>query len=155
MSKQSWKKSSIRGVIVEGGRVASGLSEKNPFPAGTIPLQAPFFKSRGLDISEFYPATVNVSIAPFNFQIVKPRYIFRNIKWTANYEAEHFSFVDIIVRFQEHNYECLVYYPHPETKLGFEKGAIVLEILAPFIRNLSYGAPIELFYCNNEIEISQ
>jgi hypothetical protein len=52
------------GCLRPGHQVASGLAVNNPYPAGTIAMQTPFFKALGLDLSGFYVGTLNVSIAP-------------------------------------------------------------------------------------------
>ena len=38
-----------KGVVVAGHGVASGRASDSPFAAGTIELQAPHFRARGLD----------------------------------------------------------------------------------------------------------
>ena len=141
------------GIVVSGGRVASGLSETNPFPSGTIALQLPHFRERGLDLSGFYLGTINVSIAPYKFSLIGPIHTFRDVKWLDTYPPEHFSFAEIVLLFGSQRYEGLVYYPHPETKISFEKDNSVLEILAPFVPNLSYGSTVELLFPTSQIVV--
>ncbi len=48
-----------RGVR-QGHGVASGRAPDSPYPAGTIALQAPLFARHGLDLSPFFPGTLNL-----------------------------------------------------------------------------------------------
>lgn len=41
----------FKATIIQGHRVASGLNGNPAFPGGTLRMQAPFFKARGLDLS--------------------------------------------------------------------------------------------------------
>ena len=60
----------IPATIVQGHRVASGLNGNPRFPGGTLRMQLPFFAELGLDLSAFYPGTLNVSIAPLSYRVV-------------------------------------------------------------------------------------
>lgn len=44
--------------------MASGRAPDSPYPAGTIALQAPFFREHGVDLSPYFPGTLNVDLAP-------------------------------------------------------------------------------------------
>ena len=80
----------ISATIVQGHRVASGLNGNPLFPGGTMRMQLPFFKELGLDLSAFYPGTLNVSITPLCYRVVKPKHTFRALKWHPTEPAEDF-----------------------------------------------------------------
>jgi hypothetical protein len=143
----------IAGLVVQGARIASGLAEINPFGGGTIGLQAPHFKMQGFDISEFHPATVNVSIAPVSFSMTNPAVTIRNVLWAKGFPPEHFSFAHVQLLVGTSSYDSYIYYPHPETKLGFEKSNCVMEIIAPYIDGLQYGDAVRLTVCLDEVEL--
>ncbi len=126
--------------MVPGHQVASGRGGDPRFPGGTVKMQAPFFRALGLDLSTFYYGTVNVSIAPWRYQVVQPRWTFRAVKWHPTAPAEDFSFFDLeVLRGGDPAIKGLVYYPHPETKPEHFQRADVLELLLPFVPGLAYG----------------
>jgi hypothetical protein len=133
---------SVRGIIVEGHRVASQKSKDYPY--GTIEKQKPVFKELGLDLGQFYSGTLNISIAPFTFAMVTPEYTFRHVAWTDLHPPEDFSFSRCTVRFGGGEIEGYVYYPHPETKKRHFQNASILEILAAYIPGLKYGDQVEI-----------
>ena len=104
MTTTSW--TSVRGVLVEGYRVASGPS--SDYPYGTLDRQRPIFKERGLDLSAYFNGTLNVDIRPLIFRLIKPEFTFRNVEWTDLHPPEHFSFS-----------HCRVSYGAPNMKAGF------------------------------------
>jgi len=139
----SWQ--NVRGVIVPGHRVASGLNEDPRFPGGTLRMQAPHFRARGLDVESFHLATLNVSIAPLRYRVRQARQTFRNVKWHPTEPAEDFSFFDCRVRRDDASPAIgLIYYPHPETKPEHFQQPDVLELLLPRIEGLHYGAIVDV-----------
>ena len=90
-------KPKITARLVEGHRVASGLNGNPRFPGGTLRMQTPHFQERGLDISKLYVGTLNVSIAPLSYRVVKARHTFTNVNWHPTEPAEDFSFFDVRV----------------------------------------------------------
>ena len=78
-------------TLVEGHKIASGSNPDSPFEAGSIALQTPVFKSLGFDLSEYHPATLNLSVAPKQFRIIKPDHQFEHCSWTDKIPAESFS----------------------------------------------------------------
>jgi hypothetical protein len=143
----------VAGVVVRGHGVASGQGS-SPYPQGTISMQAPFFRGRGLDLAPFVPATINVSIAPATFRIVRPAHLLRQVAWTELHQPEDFSFVRCRLTTDEATYAGLVYYPHPETKQRHHQAAAVLELLMPPIAGLAYGDAVTLALPVAEIEIT-
>ncbi len=145
----------VTGIIVEGHRVASGTAENSPYPRGTIAMQAPFFRAAGLDLAPYYPATIGVSCRPLFFSLVKPEYTLRNVKWSPEHEGEDFSFSRCRITVGDATCDGLVYYPHPETKLGHFHDAFTLEIIAPFMKDVFYGAVAKLEINTDEIAVGE
>jgi hypothetical protein len=137
----------VTGVVQPGYRVASGLADNSPYPAGTIALQMPHFKRLGLDLSDCYPGTLNVNIAPVEFELVKPAYTFPDLCWIEGFDGlrptgghrETFSFCHCEIEFQNQSYAGWIYYPHPETKIGHHQPPTLVEVLAPRIVGIGYG----------------
>ena len=146
----------LPGLVVPGHGVASGACNDPRFPEGTIALQKPEFRRRGLDLDRFYSGTINLSIAPLLFRITRASYHFHALRWSDIAAAEDFSFLECsVLRHGEARLEGLVYYPHPETKPEHFQAPDVLEILTLPIPKLAYGdrlmlelnpAQIELIY---------
>ena len=131
--------------VVQGHRVASGENGDPRFPGGTIRMQLPFFKARGLDLSRFHPATVNVDIAPCAYRVVAPRHTFRQVAWHPTAPAEDFAFIDVeVLGLGPEPVTGFIYYPHPETKPCHFQKASVLELLLPFVPSLRYGMRVQL-----------
>ena len=152
MSPESTKSTTgITGIIVAGHRVASRPS--NEYPYGTIEKQKPYFRELGLDLEGFYSGTLNVSIAPLHFILVRPEYTFRCVAWTDLHPPEDFSFSGCTVRYEGGEYEGYVYYPHPETKIRNFQSDSILEIMTVYIPNLKYGDQVEVELRADEIRI--
>jgi len=137
-------KNIIKGKIVKGYRVASGISKNSPYPAGSIKMQMPYFKKLGLDLYNYYPATLNINIFPKKFELINPEYTFRNVKWSADHPAEDFSFSACNVIHKNKLYEGYIYYPHPETKSDHFQDESSLEIITDYINNIYYESHILL-----------
>ena len=85
----------IRAEVVRGHQVASGTNGDPRFPGGTVRMQLPYFRSLGLDLSAFYPGTLNVSIAPLDYHVLRPHLTFTGVKWHPTEPAEDFSFFNL------------------------------------------------------------
>ena len=76
-------------VLLEGHGVASGQAlnagqlKTSPYPNGTIAMQLPFFAGLGLDLSTFWPGTLNLSFAPAELRLGSPDYLFQNLEWLS------------------------------------------------------------------------
>jgi hypothetical protein len=134
----------VVGVVQAGHGVASGMAANSPYPAGTITLQTPVFRTLGLDLSLFFPGTLNISIAPHRFILHQPDHYFRQVAWTDRHPPEDFSFVACHLHHREIAYEGLIYYPHPETKQVHFQNPSVLEVLSPWIEGIRDGDRLEL-----------
>ena len=69
----------IKGKIIPGYGVASGKGQDPRYPKGTLRLQYPFFKERGLDLGDYFLGTLNIDISPFSYERGKPNYFFEAI----------------------------------------------------------------------------
>jgi hypothetical protein len=147
--------STIVGRVVSGHGVASGKADDPRFPVGTLSMQQPFFLERGLDVSRFHGGTLNVSIKPRRYHIIKSAFTFRKVKWTPDLPAEDFSFFDCRIGKPDCGkfVDALIYYPHPETKPEFFQDSSTLEIVAPFIDDIDVQTSLLLHYKNNQIMI--
>ncbi|MFN0080295.1 MAG: hypothetical protein ACKVY0_27830 [Prosthecobacter sp.] len=135
----------IPAIIVQGHRVASGLNGNPCFPGGTMRMQLPFFKELGLDLSPYHLGTLNVSIAPLSYRVVKSKWTFRDLQWHPTEPAEDFSFFDVLVhRDDAEPVSGLIYFPHPDTKPEHFQQPDVLELLLPWTEGLAYGMNITL-----------
>ena len=143
----------VEGIVQAGYGVASGRSGSSPYPRGTIEMQQPFFRRLGLDLSPYFPGTLNVSIAPWCFQIHNAPLTFESLQWTVLHPPETFSFCHCFLEFQRQSYEGLVYYPHPETKQVHFQSASLLELLLPQINGISEGDLVSIQLLNSEIRI--
>lgn len=146
----------VRGVVVRGHRVASGLNGNPHFPGGTLRMQAPHFRERGLELSVFHPGTLNVSIAPRTYQVLSSKLTFRHVRWHSVDPPEDFSFFDVAVRANVADawVEGLIYYPHPETKPTHFQSPDVLELLLPTLAGVSYGDAIDLKMRRDQIQLN-
>lgn len=146
----NWQK--VNGRVEQGHQVASGAASNSPYPRGTIAMQIPILTTLGLDLTRFFPGTLNVSIAPNTFAWIKPEFTFRQVQWTDQHPPEDFSFSQCHVIFNNIVYDAFIYYPHPETKTRHFQHASTLEILAPLIPGIQYGEKVEIEF--NALEVS-
>jgi hypothetical protein len=145
----------VEGLVQPGYRVASGLTNDSPYPAGTIALQMPHFKRLGLDLSNCYAGTLNVNVAPQEFQLLQPAFTFPDMQWIEGFDRETFSFCHCDIEFQNQPYSGWIYYPHPETKIGHFQPPTLVEVLAPKIEGISYGDRVVLVGRSDEIKFRQ
>ncbi len=141
------------GIVQRGHRVASGLGDDSPYPTGTIVMQLPYFQALGLDLRKFFPGTLNVSIAPNHFELLRPEYTFERLQWTDLHPPETFSFSRRHLRFANKCAEGMVYHPHPETKRVHFQDASVIEVLAPRMMGIGYGDRVELALNSREVRL--
>ncbi|WP_320676888.1 hypothetical protein [Prochlorococcus sp. MIT 1300] len=138
----------LEGHIVSGYGVASGCSKKTPYPEGSIKLQTPYFQKNGLDISSYWPGTINVSFEPTIIHLQNPNYSFKNINWTDTVPPEDFSFWKTFLEVQTSLgvtlKESFIYLPHRSTKTIHHQSPYVLEILAPYISSIDTSFPVRL-----------
>lgn len=137
--------SQIPAIVVRGHRVASGMNRDPRFPGGTIRMQAPHFLGRGLDLSGYHSATLNVSIAPWRYRVMRPRHTFASVNWHPTEPAEDFSFFDVnVITTGVAPIAGLIYFPYPATKPEHFQQPDVLELLLPWIDGHDYGTKVTL-----------
>jgi len=152
LSKSQWI--TLKGKLQKGYRVASGPSEAYP-EYGSIEKQKPYFKQLGLDIDHVFNGTLNISIAPYEFDMTKPGISFQNVKWTELTNAEDFSFSSCKIIFQGTEYNGFVYYPDPKTKKEHFQSMSTVEVLAPRVEGIKYGDTVEIMLNSEEIKITK
>jgi len=150
---QPIKWNTMRGIVIQGYRVASGPSRDYPY--GTLDRQRPIFKARGLDLEGYFNGTLNIDLRPFTFKLIKPEFTFRNVEWTDLHPPENFSFSRCKVIYKEIEYEGWVYYPHPETKLRHFQDPSLLEVIAHPIPGIKYGDEVQVCVHPDRIEVSK
>jgi hypothetical protein len=134
---QSW-----HGTVIAGHGVASGRSAgmpSNPYPQGSIAMQAPFFKALGLDLSDFFLGTVNLTVKPKTWQLLQADHRFEAVSWTHLHQPETFSFVALQVHWQDAWRAGWLYYPSPETKAAHFQNSSVMELILPKLADLRLG----------------
>ena len=141
----------VRGVLVQGYRVASGPSKDYPY--GALDRQRPFFKAGGLDLDHYFNGSLNIDIRPFRFRMQHPEFTFHHVEWTDLHPPEHFSFSRCRVIFKDVEYDGWVYYPHPETKLRHFQDPSLLEVIALLIPGIRYGDELQVLLNPREIAV--
>jgi hypothetical protein len=133
-------------LVTRGHQVASGRNGDPRFPGGTIAMQSPHFRALGLDLSPFFSGTLNVSLAPLRYRVIRPRLTFRQVRWHPTEPAEDFSFFDVRLRVGDASpwVGGLIYFPHPDTKPAHFQAAGVLELLLPRVEGLGVGTRVTL-----------
>jgi len=134
----------IQATVTQGHKVASGQATDSPYPQGSIEMQTPFFHKHGINLDDYYKATLNLSIAPYTFTIIAPQFIAKEVKWVDGFPAEDFSFSKAEITYAGKTYSGLIYYPHPETKLGHFHDNSVIEFITYYIPDIGYGDKVEL-----------
>jgi len=155
----------IDALVKAGYRVASGTSIKDPRfnkDGGTIRLQIPEFRKRGLDFDAYFGGkadeayvcgTLGLDITPKSFTIEEPEYHFEDVRWTDKFDkegeppfVENFYLSKASVVFKAQLYKALLYIPDPKTKPGHFHPPTTIEVIAQPIRNVQYGSHVTLWY---------
>jgi hypothetical protein len=134
----------LSGNVVPGHGVASGSAADSPYPQGSVAMQMPFFAAHGLDLSDCWAGTLNVSIAPLAWSLLRADHCFAHLAWTHLHPPETFSFVQLHLAWRNQRAAAWLYYPHPETKAAHHQSASVMEIIAPRLEGLQYGDAVRL-----------
>lgn len=144
----------VHGIVTRGHGVASGNAKNSPYPQGSLAMQMPFFKSLGLDLNGYWLGTLNVSIAPHAWTLLRSDHCFERLTWTHLHPAETFSFVQLQMVWQTQHVRAWLYYPHPETKTAHHQNASVMEIIAPRMEGLAYDDTVTLHYASDKLLLS-
>lgn len=142
----------VSGLIRKGHGVASGLSDNQRYPKGTLHEQLPYFKERGLDLSSFFLGTINLDIAPYEFAIGSPKYFFNTIPWSTHIPPENFYFFDVMLFVGDREYKGLIYMPDPTTKVDHIQERSILELILPKISGLTYGMKVSIVVKDEQLK---
>ena len=134
-----------------GHGVASGRAANSPYPQGSIAMQMPFFKVLGLDLGNCWPGTLNVSIAPHTWALLRADHCFERLEWTHLHPPETFSFVQVQLTWRNQFAAAWLYRPHPETKAAHHQAASLREIIAPRLEGLEYGDQVTLEFADGAV----
>ena len=139
----------LHGILMRGHQVASRPSKEYPY--SSLEKQKPFFKALGLDLQEYFNGTLNISIAPFVFDMAHPEHTFELVEWTDLHPPETFSFSRCKVIFKGVEYAGWVYYPHPETKKTHFQNPSLIEVITYQITEIQYGDTLDVEVNTDEI----
>ena len=145
----SWHR--LTGILMQGHQVASRPSAAYPY--SSLEKQKPYFKERGFDLSPYFVGTLNISIAPLEFEMVNPEFTFPLVEWTDLHPPETFSFSRCRIKFEGKEYEGWVYYPHPETKKTHFQNSSLIEVITYEIVGIKYGDKLEIEVNSMEVTI--
>ena len=143
----------ITGILMQGHQVASRPSAAYPY--SSLEKQKPYFKALGIDLSPYFNGTLNISIAPLEFEMTWPELTFPLVEWTDLHPPETFSFSRCKVWFLRKAYKGWVYYPHPETKKTHFQNPSLVEVITYEIADIKYGDAVEIEVNPQEITIKQ
>lgn len=143
----------VNAVVRQGHGVASGKAKDPRYPKGTIKAQYEHFLQKGLDLSQYFLGTINLDIAPYFFEIIKPKYFLENISWSEFIPPENFYFFDVSLQLNENTYTGLIYMPDPVTKAEHFQNPSILELLLPKIDSLKYGDTVIVEVDEEQIEL--
>jgi len=132
----------LTGILMRGHQVASRPSKDYPY--SSLEKQKPYFKVLGLDLYEYFNGTLNISIAPLRFDMIRPEFTFELVEWTDLHPPETFSFSRCKVYFKNREYIGWVYYPHPETKKTHFQNSSLIEVITYEIPEIQYGDKLEI-----------
>ncbi len=153
MSADAPEWAELHGIVIAGYGIASGMATDSPYPKGSIELQLPFFRRLGVDLSQFYLGTLNVSIAPRSVYLHKPSYTFRSVCWSPDHEPEDFSFSPCQVAHRGRWHAGFIYYPHEETKPRHHHAPSTIEIITDHLSGIEYGTAIDVLVRRDEVTI--
>ena len=143
---------SLKTKITHGHGVASRASEK--YSDGTIALQYPHFKKLGLDLSVCYPGTLNLSIAPKRYKIIKPRYYFKEVDWyPARKQTENFMLADCYIKSEHGFLPAYIYQPDPSTKIEHFDDPMAFQIISAFLPGVTESSELEIFISSQQIQL--
>lgn len=143
----------IKGKIIPGYGVASGKGRDPRYPEGTLKLQYPHFKERGLDLDAYYLGTLNIDITPHSYMIKTPKYFFEGVAWSTYIPPENFYFFEATLFYKGKRYDGLIYMPDPKTKVDHEQSTTMLEVIMPAIDGISTNDPVSLEIHEESIQI--
>ena len=98
------------------------------FQVEPFPCKSHFFIQKGW-IFLLLPWNLNADLGSHSFQLMKPNYRFKDIKWSKDLPSETFSFYacEIKLSSERQTYKSWIYWPHPSTKPEFKQKKIFLK----------------------------
>ena len=145
---------SIEGVVISGYGVASGKGKDSRYPEGTLILQMPYFKAKGLDLSCYFRGTINIDIAPYRYTIKTPTHYIKEVDWSPHIPPENFYFFAVQIEFKGKVYDGLIYMPDPKTKADHHQLDTMLEVLMPPIQGIQGGEKVQLLIPGESLGLS-
>ena len=143
-----------QGTITAGHGVASGRSLNTPYPRGTIAMQRPHFARCGIDLTDCWSGTINLSFAPLEIRLHDPDHCLQHLHWTSCHPPETFSFWRVQIRLEGRQpLHGWIYQPDPATKERHWQPPTMVELLAPRVEGLSPGQPLQLADRQQRIQI--
>ncbi|MEW6982948.1 hypothetical protein AAD001_09890 [Colwelliaceae bacterium 6471] len=139
--------------VVKGHQVASGMSINSPYPKGTIALQTPYFKSLGLDLTDYFSGTINAQFDCQQIELMKYSHVFENLNWLKGLPSETFYFAPVKIEYKKKLYRAFVYQPDKQTKIDHFQENNVLELIAEQLPGLNYNEQLELIIEQGFLEI--
>ena len=114
-------------------------------------MQMPHFRRQGLDLTayfggEFFKGTLNVSIEPLLWEIVRPEFVIRDVRWTNLQPPENFFLSPAALAYRGQYHRAMLYIPDPATKPAHFNPPHIVDVLAARIPGISYGSEVELSY---------
>lgn len=134
----------LEGTIISGHGVASGRGNDPRYPRGTLALQIPHFQNQGIDLTLYYPGTINVKLKGKKAEIIQPKHTAWNVNWSSHISPENFFFFDAEIEFEKKRYKGLIYMPDPDTKTDHFQDESLVELLLPRIPGVKSGKSISL-----------
>ena len=97
----------------------------------------------GFPIDHLHFGTLNISIAPKEYETVQSIRTFRNISWHPKTSPEIFPTI-VEFEFRREAFKKSLYTARTPDKPEHFQESTVLEVIAPWIENISYGVTMEL-----------
>jgi hypothetical protein len=150
-----------QGYRVASGQALAGADQRFNEDGGTIHLQIPEFKKRGLDFDEYFEGlpgkayvvgTLGCDISPYVMHILRPEYHFVDVRWTEKFDhdipgfKENFFLSPAAVEFAGSGFKALLYIPDPATKPDHFHPPSTIEVIAQKIPNVTYGDRVILSF---------
>ena len=139
-------------TVIRGYRLCSGdAPEDSRFPGGTLRMQIPHFAAAGFDLpgyfnGDFFPGSLNLSVAPALLRLRKPEIFLAGIKWSPTFPAENFYLSAAQIVHDQKTYRALLYIPDPATKVDHPPAPSLIEVVAQPIAGIRYGERTTLLY---------
>lgn len=136
----------VTGRVVQGYRVASGLTVDPYFQGGSIRQQLPHFVRAGLkDAARMWPGTINIELAaPLDYTGLAP-VLDETIQWHPEYRERFLLYPASLVH-EGTAHAGYIYRIDPATQAGHFHDARVTQALMPWISGLEDGAVVTLAY---------